>query len=84
MTKSKTTTTRKSVKETREFRQRNVYSVDFYLHMTHHCVIGDCTLLLTFQVDNQQEDACDDVFVVSIVLVFSDRYRRLEWGGMTH
>ena len=69
MTKSKTTTTRKSVKETREHRQRNAYSVDFYLHMTHHCVIGDHTLLLTFQVDNQEE-YFDDVFVVSTVLVF--------------
>ena len=69
MTKSKVTTTHKSVKETREHRQRNSYSVDFYLHMTNHCVIGDHTLLLTFQVYNQ-ENYCDDVFVVSTVLIF--------------
>ena len=55
---------RKSVKEYQDCRQRNQSSVDFYLHMTNHCVIGDYTLVLTFQFDHKT-DHFDDVLVVS-------------------
>ena len=43
--------------------RRNISAVDFYLHMTHHCVIGDNTLLLTFQLD-VPDNQPDDVLLV--------------------
>ena len=39
--------------------------------MTHHCVIGDYTLVLTFQLDHQT-DYHDDVIVVSTVHCLGD------------
>jgi len=39
--------------------------------MTRHCVIGDYTLVLTFQLDHQT-DYHDDVIVVSTVYCLYD------------
>ncbi|XP_065916020.1 uncharacterized protein [Dysidea avara] len=55
---------RKHDRNPQEVTQRNYYSVDFYLHMTHHCVIGDHTLLLTFKLDKSHVHTDDDVLVV--------------------
>ena len=54
-----------TAKTSKEQKSRISESVDFYLHMTHHCVIGDNTLLLTFQLDDHwQEAQPDDILVV--------------------
>ena len=60
ITKSKQST----AKTSGERKCRNSESVDFYLHMTHYCVIGDNTLLLTFQLDDQVQP--DDILVVRL------------------
>ena len=43
--------------------------MDFYLHMTQHCVIGDSTIFMVFQLDSQIEQP-DNVLVVSTMQVY--------------
>ena len=42
---------------------KNFYIADFYLHMTHHCVIGDSTILLVLQLDSEINQP-DNILVV--------------------
>ncbi|XP_065915005.1 uncharacterized protein [Dysidea avara] len=53
-------------KDPQEIKQRNSHSIDFYLHMTRHCVIGNYTLLLTFQLNRKSHQTAgdDDVLVL--------------------
>ena len=50
-------------------KERNAISVDFYLHLTHHCAIGNHALVLTFQLDKSKAHTEEDVLVVSSHLV---------------
>ena len=56
-------------------RIRDISIVDFYLHMAHHCVIGDNTIFMVFQLDSGIEQP-DNVLVVSGMHIL---YRQKSW-----